>query len=313
MKRLFFQFSQEKMELFLRFYVMLIMRYLWLFLTAISPLISEGKDADFHGSWQGSLQRAGQSMDNASVLYVDFDIHDGILSGYMREESYKTEYFGLKQIKGKLEGGTLYFEQTVIENDHPAFNSKYCLLKGELTYNPITGYMNGSFSSTDCRSMAGKIILYRDDFQLSKSTQSHATHSWYKTFVKEYKEGLSAPLIRKKERENFVFEPIFFDFDKSEIRDEHKEFLDRMIKVVRGHSDLRVLVTGHTDAEGSNGYNDGLSKRRAEAIVNYFVKNGLDKTRLKFDFKGETDPAATNDTSEGRQRNRRVDFEFIQH
>lgn len=86
-----------------------------------------------------------------------------------------------------------------------------------------------------------------------------------------------------------------------------------MIQIVKGHSDLRVQVTGHTDAEGTNGYNDILSKKRAEAIIKYFVDNGLSEDRLKFDFKGENNPAATNDTAEGRQKNRRVDFEFILH
>ncbi|GAB5422923.1 MAG: hypothetical protein Crog4KO_00700 [Crocinitomicaceae bacterium] len=301
------------MELFWSFSVMNYMRYILFLFSAMLTLTTFATDADFQGSWQGVLMRGGTAMDQGSILYVNFEMHDGVLSGHMRQESYKTDYFGLKQVKGKLKGDKLTFEQTVVENDNPAFNSKYCLLKGELTYNATNGYMTGTFSSTDCRNNAGKIILYREDFQLSKNDQSHATHSWFKAFVKEYKEGLSAPLIRKKERENFVFEPIFFDFDKSEIRDEHKDFLDGLIKIVKGHSDLRVLVTGHTDAEGSNGYNDGLSKRRAEAIVAYFVKNGLSADRLKFDFKGETDPAATNDTPEGRQRNRRVDFEFIQH
>lgn len=292
---------------------MIYMRYILLIFISLSVLTAKAKDADFQGSWQGVLMRNGSSMEKGDILYVNFEMHDGVLTGHMREESYKTEYFGVKQVKGKLEGDKLTFEQTVVENDNPAFNSKYCLFKGELSYDAENGYISGSFTSTDCRNNSGKIILFQDDFEMSKTQQSHATHTWFNSFIKEYKEGLSAPAIRKKERENFVFEPIFFDFDKSIIRDEHKVFLDGMIKVVKGHSDLRVLVTGHTDAEGSNGYNDVLSKRRAEAIVQYFVDNGLTADRLKFDFKGETDPAATNDTAEGRQRNRRVDFEFILH
>jgi len=283
---------------------------LFLFFCSFS-LFSLGSDTDFKGTWQGVIIRAGQTMDQGTLLYVDFEITDGVLSGYMREENYATEYYAVKQIKGKREENILKFEQTVIENDKTAFRSKWCMYKGEFKYDDKKGYLMGEFSSTDCGRMMGSIILFRDDFEISKGDQSHATHSWFKSFVKDYEDGLSAPLIRKKERENFVFEPIFFDFDKSEIRDEHKEFLDRLIKVVKGHSDLRVKVTGHTDSEGSNGYNDGLSQRRAQAIINYFVANGLSADRLKFDFKGETDPAATNDTPEGRQRNRRVDFEFI--
>lgn len=301
------------MELLHRTYVIKYMRVSLLFLGILISLSVSAKNTVFEGSWQGVLVRSGQSIDQGTILYTNFELIDGVLSGHMREETFDTEYFGLKFIKGKKEENSLHFEQTALQEDKPAFNSKYCLFKGNLTYDSITGYMTGTFSSTDCGRTSGKIILYQNDFEISTDQQSHATHSWFKGFIKEYKEGQSAPLIRIKERENFAFEPIYFDFDKAKIRAEHEEFLDGMIKVVKGHSDLRVLVTGHTDAEGSNGYNDGLSKRRAEAIVAYFVANGLTKDRLKFEFKGETDPAATNDTSEGRQRNRRVDFEFILH
>ncbi len=301
------------MELFHAFCVIHFMRLLLLLISCFLSLSVLAADADFQGTWQGVIMRAGQSMDKGTVIYVDFKLTDGVLSGYMREENYNTDYYALKQIKGKREGDILKFEQTVIEDDKSAFRSKWCLYKGEFQYNSETGYLSGSFSSTDCGRVSGKLILYQQDFEISKTDQSHSTHSWFKGFVRDYNDGLSAPVIRKKERENFVFEPIFFDFDKSEIRDEHKDFLDRLIKVVKGHSDLRVQVTGHTDSEGTHGYNDGLSQRRAQAIINYFVENGLSADRLKFDFKGETDPAATNDTPEGRQRNRRVDFEFILH
>lgn len=289
------------------------MRSLLVILGCILSLSAICKDTDFQGTWQGILMRAGQKMNQGTIVYLDIKVDDGIVSGYMREETFDTEYFGLKQLKGKRDGNTLNFEQTVVENDKSAFRSKWCLYKGSLTYDSLKGYLSGKFTSTDCGRVSGTMILYRKQFEMSKSELSHGTHSWFKSFIKDYQEGLSAPLIRKIERENFVFEPIFFDFDKSEIREEHEDFLNSMIKVVKGHSDLRVLVVGHTDSEGSNGYNDELSKRRAEAIVKYFVDHGLSKDRLKFDFKGETKPAATNDTAEGRQRNRRVDFEFIQH
>lgn len=273
--------------------------------------LTASSSPDLSGTWQGVLIRAGQKMDQGSIVYSDFKIVDGVLSGFMREETYNSDYFGLKKIKGSYSDGMLNFEQFVLVNNETAFRSKWCLLKGSLKYDETTGYLKGQFSSTDCRNVIGELILYRSDFQLSEEKQSHATHTWFKQFVKEYNEGMSAPKIREIERSNFVFEPIFFDFDKAEIREEHKEFLDRMIKVVKGHSDLRVLVTGHTDSDGSNSYNDSLSKRRAQAIINYFVAHGLSEDHLKFDFKGETDPAATNDTPEGRQRNRRVDFAFI--
>ena len=70
-------------------------------------------------------------------------------------------------------------------------------------------------------------------------------------------------------------------------------------------------MTGHTDSDGSDGYNESLSQARAKAIVAYFQRNGLEEDRLIFDFKGERSPVSSNDTSGGKQKNRRVVFEFI--
>ena len=84
-----------------------------------------------------------------------------------------------------------------------------------------------------------------------------------------------------------------------------------MARVVNGHSDLRIKIIGHTDADGSDIYNIDLSARRAKAIQEYFLKCGLESFKLVIDFKGEKMPIDNNQTSEGKQHNRRVDFQFI--
>ena len=274
-------------------------------------LMSFASDLTFNGTWQGVFMETGQSMESASIVYVDFVLDDGVLKGSMREELFETEYFALTVLSGTQESNILKYKQIAVGKNEKSSRMKWCRKFGELSYNSENGYLSGTFKSLDCKHLSGKLILYKADFELSREKESHASHIWFEQFIKDYKDGLSAPAIRKIERDNFVFEPIFFDFDKFNIRDEHNDFLDAMIKIVKGHSDLRVKVTGHTDAEGTDGYNDILSKERSKAIIQYFVDHGLEKERLEFDFKGESNPAATNDTSDGRQRNRRVDFKFI--
>lgn len=274
-------------------------------------LLSFANDTVFQGTWQGVIIKAGQSVDQGTIVYVDFKLVDGVLTGHMREEAFDTEFYAIKLIEGTQESGTLKYNQIVVSKSKKSSKIKWCRTNGELTYNKVNGYMTGTYQSSDCKRLMGRIILYKSDFELSMDDNSHSSHMWFPQFAKDYNAGLSAPAIRKIERDNFVFQPIFFDFDKSEIRDEHNDFLDAMIKIVKGHSDIRIKVTGHTDAIGTDGYNVGLSQRRTEAIIKYFVEHGIDAERLEFDFKGETNPAATNDTSEGRQRNRRVDFKFI--
>jgi len=81
--------------------------------------------------------------------------------------------------------------------------------------------------------------------------------------------------------------------------------------MVKSHSDLRIEITGHTDADGSDTYNLTLSKRRSEALLLFFTQNGLAKDRMVISFKGEREPVDKSQTNEGKQRNRRVDFRFI--
>jgi outer membrane protein OmpA-like peptidoglycan-associated protein len=85
----------------------------------------------------------------------------------------------------------------------------------------------------------------------------------------------------------------------------------KIIKITKSHSDLRIQVTGHTDSDGSNTYNKKLSKRRAESIIKFFTKRGLRRDRIVIDFKGESEPIETNQTKDGKRKNRRVDFTFI--
>jgi outer membrane protein OmpA-like peptidoglycan-associated protein len=184
-------------------------------------------------------------------------------------------------------------------------------LNFELSYDEETGYLKGKYESSDCRRVMGSVILYRSKMNFNQDKEPTATHLWKALLARDYKKGYPSPEIREIERNNFKFQPIFFDHDKSEIKPEFYDYLNKIARVLDGHSDLRVKVTGHTDAVGSDAYNIGLSERRAKAIVDYFLTQGIKEDKLEFDFKGKRMPAATNETPEGKQRNRRVDFEFI--
>ncbi|MCH2230220.1 MAG: OmpA family protein [Crocinitomicaceae bacterium] len=266
---------------------------------------------NFSGNWQGVIIRAGQKIDEGTLLQLQIDNSSGTLNGISREEIRDKDSYAIKKISSQSEGNNLTFEQIVIQKSTKSSRIKWCRLKANLFYNEKTGYLEGKYESVDCRRNIGQIILFKSNMEIEQTESSERGQYWFEEFLYSQKEGLNAPEIRLKERKNFIFEPVFFDFDKSDIRSEHNDFLNRMIKVVKGHSDLRVMVIGHTDSDGTDSYNIELSKRRAKAIVDYFVANGLNKDRLSFDFKGEMAPIDTNSTSEGKQRNRRVDFQFI--
>ena len=283
---------------------------LFLFVLFLSfPFLAQ--DFNPSGTWQGVMMRKGTSLKDAVLIYFDFTLEDGHISGFSREELFDSPNFSVKKLDGDMNGDQLEIQQIVQTKSQQSSRSKWCRFSVNLNYNPLTGYMTGEYVSTDCRNVMGDLILYRMDFKLSQTDEAETSQLWFDQFKKDYAEGLNAPEIRRKERENFVFEPIYFDYDKFEIRAEHNAFLDGLIKVVKGHSDLRIKVTGHTDSDGSLEYNDSLSMNRARAITDYFVKRGIRADRLVIDFKGERDPIDSNNSPEGKQRNRRVDFDFI--
>lgn len=104
---------------------------------------------------------------------------------------------------------------------------------------------------------------------------------------------------------------VFFDFDKSVLKPESFPELDRIVKVMNERTGLQIEISGHTDAIGTEEYNLGLSERRAKAVVKYITDKGVDKSRIKTLYLGETQPTDTNETKEGRRKNRRVEFKIV--
>ncbi len=101
-----------------------------------------------------------------------------------------------------------------------------------------------------------------------------------------------------------------FDFDSAAIRPEYNAPLDNLGRALNGPlSDAVLKIIGHTDSIGSEAYNQRLSERRARAVAAYLqYRWGIPAVRLRTEGHGEREPIASNDTAEGRQRNRRVQF-----
>jgi OOP family OmpA-OmpF porin len=101
---------------------------------------------------------------------------------------------------------------------------------------------------------------------------------------------------------------IEFAFDRAEVTDASKVVLDTAIETIANCKELSVKVNGHTDSVGTEAYNQGLSERRSQAVRDYLVSKGVSEKRLSTRGYGETQPLASNDTSDGRARNRRVEL-----
>lgn len=100
---------------------------------------------------------------------------------------------------------------------------------------------------------------------------------------------------------------ILFDFDSSNLREEARVNLRELAESLREYEGTRVLVVGHTDARGSDDYNQSLSERRSGAARVYLMELGIQGDRIDAVGRGETEPVASNETDAGRQENRRVE------
>lgn len=104
---------------------------------------------------------------------------------------------------------------------------------------------------------------------------------------------------------------VTFPTDGYTVRPEFTTVLDSVAQILYKFTDTRLEVTGHTDSTGSRSYNYDLSERRATSVANYLAGQGIDQNRLITQGMGPDQPVASNDTSEGRAQNRRVELSIV--
>ena len=107
-----------------------------------------------------------------------------------------------------------------------------------------------------------------------------------------------------------VLENVNFDFDRDNIRKDAEPVLDRLVEIMNDNPDFYLSIEGHTCWMGSEPYNQNLSERRAGSVVKYIHSKGIPMERLSFAGYGELKPRFDNETKEGREKNRRVEFQI---
>lgn len=102
-----------------------------------------------------------------------------------------------------------------------------------------------------------------------------------------------------------------FDFDRAVLKSEGKTKLNDLASKLKDITLEVIVATGYTDSIGNAAYNKKLSLRRAQAVKNYLVNMGIDEKNIYVEGKGEANPVASNKTSAGRAKNRRVEIEVV--
>lgn len=104
---------------------------------------------------------------------------------------------------------------------------------------------------------------------------------------------------------------LLFDFDKSNLKDAAKTNIANLAASMKNNPQTDIMVIGHTDDKGSDSYNLSLSERRAQAVKDFAVANGVSASRLRIVGKGESEPIGDNTTEAGRAQNRRVEIVIV--
>lgn len=103
---------------------------------------------------------------------------------------------------------------------------------------------------------------------------------------------------------------ILFDTNSFDLRYAARQDLEKVVNILLRYPDTMIVVKGHTDSAGDEGYNQRLSESRAISVANYLLARGVQSSRIRGEGYGETMPVASNYTEEGRQRNRRVELDI---
>lgn len=112
-------------------------------------------------------------------------------------------------------------------------------------------------------------------------------------------------------QQSVVLRGVTFEFNSNRLTVNAREILVRAADALKGQQDMKVELAGHTDSVGAETYNQTLSRQRAEAVRDYLIDLGVARGQLTAVGYGESMPIRSNDTEEGRERNRRVEFNVL--
>jgi outer membrane protein OmpA-like peptidoglycan-associated protein len=140
-------------------------------------------------------------------------------------------------------------------------------------------------------------LFYSENFKLNKSAD-------FKPIEKD------VPLQPIKIGGKVILKNIFFDVNQYDLKSESKAELGKLKEFLSKNSSLKIEIGGHTDDQGSKSYNLELSRNRAKAVSDWLITNKISKNRLSYKGYADNEPIMSNDSLEGRSRNRRTEFKI---
>ena len=146
----------------------------------------------------------------------------------------------------------------------------------------------------------------RTQLEEERSRLANREQELYKS-LKQF-EGQFATIRQEARGTIMSLSDILFDFGKADLRHEAQLNLAKVSVILQQYPEMQISVEGHTDNVGSEDFNLKLSEKRAKAVYDFLIREGVAQARLETKGLGMSQPVASNETAEGRQKNRRVDL-----
>ncbi len=184
--------------------------------------------------------------------------------------------------------------------------SLYDVNDSTAVYNALTDFDSGDYVLC---------LIQGKQWQLSVQAEGHFFHSERVDLrtqeLKKQQKDIVLTAIEKGKK--ITLKNIFFDTDKATLKEVSKIELKNVKQLLLQHPTLRIELSGHTDNQGSEEYNQKLSEARAAAVFEWLVNEGIAKKRLVAKGYGKLQPVATNATAQGRAKNRRTELKVIDY
>ena len=252
-----------------------------------APINSETDDTNFSISAQGIGYFATAKMKDGN-----YDIFQVELPDYLKPKPTMVVQGIVSNIKNEAPLGALVMIEDINTGEVIAVNKSNSASGEYLVVLPAGRNYSLSASSKG-------FFFYSQSFEIPSETK-----------FQEIDLNIALEPIEKGTK--VVLNNIFFESGRAELKPISYVELNKAAELLKDNATMVIEIGGHTDNVGADELNMKLSEARAKAVLNYLVLAGIDATRLRSKGYGETQPIATNDTSEGKAKNRRTEFEIVE-
>ncbi len=231
----------------------------------------------------------------------------------------KTAYFCSNKYKGP--GGWDLYSFSLYDKAKP---EKVLLIKGVVKNKGTDEFLNANVELKNAKtkqityipidSTTGKYIVivpFKDDYILTVKKEGFVKDTKYiskQDSIFEEPAEINFDVKELKVGETYKINDIYYETNSFELTEESKTVLNEFIEFLKENSRVNISIHGHTDNVGNDADNLLLSENRSKSVYNYMIQNEIDPKRLSYKGFGETKPIASNDTNQGRAKNRRTEF-----